>query len=101
MDESWTKAKGVFAALGGAPTAWLTLFFLAPLAIIWAFSFGENKSLTEIAVNGTFANYVHAIQPLYLGIILKSFWFAAITTLLCLVVGFPVAVAITFAQEKT
>jgi spermidine/putrescine transport system permease protein len=101
MDESWTKAKGVFAALGGAPTAWLAAFFLAPLAIIWAFSFGENKSLTEIAVNGTFANYLHAVQPLYLGIIAKSFWFAAITTALCLVVGFPVAVAITFAQEKT
>jgi spermidine/putrescine transport system permease protein len=101
MDESWAKAKGVFAAMGGAPTAWLTLFFLVPLAIIWAFSFGENKSLTEIAVDGTFANYAHAVQPLYLGIIAKSFWFAAITTALCLVVGFPVAVAITFASEKT
>jgi spermidine/putrescine transport system permease protein len=101
MDESWAKAKGVFAAVGGAPTAWLVAFFLVPLAIIWAFSFGENASLTKIVVDGTFSNYAHALQPLYLGIILKSFWFAALTTLLCLVVGFPVAVAITFASEKT
>ncbi|PMZ18023.1 spermidine/putrescine ABC transporter permease, partial [Pseudomonas sp. FW306-02-F08-AA] len=37
---------------------------------------------------------------LYFGIIIKSLWFAALTTLACLVVGFPVAVAITFASEK-
>jgi spermidine/putrescine transport system permease protein len=101
MDESWKRAKGVFAALAIPPVAWLGVFFLVPMAIIWAYSFGENRSLTQIAIDGTFANYIHAIQPLYLGIILKSFWFAAVTTLLCLVVGFPVAIAITFASEKT
>ena len=101
MDESWKKARGVFAALAGPPVVWLAAFFLIPLAIIWAYSFGENKNLVEITINGTFSNYAHAITPLYLGIILKSFWFAAITTLLCLIVGFPVAVAITFASEKT
>ena len=101
MDESWTKAKGVFAALFVPPTLWLAVFFIAPLAIVWAYSFGQNQGLTEIAVNGTFSNYLHAVQPLYLGIFLKSFWFAALTTVLCLVVGFPVAIAITFASEKT
>ena len=101
MDESWRKAKAVFATLGVPPVFWLVAFFLAPLTIIWGYSFGENKSLTEIAVNGTFSNYIHAIKPLYLGIIFKSFWFAAITTLLCLVVGFPVAIAITFASDKS
>ncbi len=101
MDESWKRAKAVFATLAVPPVFWLTAFFLVPLAIIWGYSFGENKNLVEITINGTFANYAHAITPLYLGIILKSFWFAAITTLLCLIVGFPVAVAITFASEKT
>jgi spermidine/putrescine transport system permease protein len=101
MDEHWKRAKGVFAAVAGPPVFWLVVFFLVPLAIIWAYSFGENKNLVEITINGTFSNYVHAIQPLYLDIIFKSFWFAAITTLLCLIIGFPVAVAITFASEKT
>jgi spermidine/putrescine transport system permease protein len=101
MDESWTRAKAVFASLAGPPVVWLFVFFLAPLAIIWGYSFGENRTLTQIAVDGTFSNYAHAIQPLYLGIIAKSFAFAALTTLICLVVGFPVAIAITFASEKT
>jgi spermidine/putrescine transport system permease protein len=101
MDESWRKAKAVFAALSIPPVVWLAGFFLIPLGVIWGYSFGVNKSLTEIAIDGTFANYVHAVKPLYLGIIFKSFWFAALTTALCLVVGFPVAIAITFASEKT
>lgn len=100
MDEAWSKAKGVFAAFGLPPVAWLLAFFLIPLSVIWGYSFGENASLTRIAVDGTFGNYVHAVKPLYLGIIAKSFWFAGITTLLCLIVGFPVAIAITFASEK-
>jgi spermidine/putrescine transport system permease protein len=101
MDESWQKARGVFAALSIPPVVWLAAFFLIPLGVIWGYSFGVNKSLTEIAIDGTFANYIHAVKPLYLGIIFKSFWFAALTTALCLVVGFPVAIAITFASEKT
>lgn len=101
MTESWKRAKGVFAAFAAPPGLWLLLFFLVPMAIIWAYSFGENKSLVEISVNGTVSNYAHAMRPLYLGIILKSFWFAALTTAICLIVGFPVAVAITFASAKT
>jgi spermidine/putrescine transport system permease protein len=101
MDESWTRAKAVFSAIAGPPVIWLFVFFLAPLAIIWGYSFGENRTLTQITVDGTFSNYAHAIQPLYLGIIAKSFAFAVLTTLICLVVGFPVAIAITFASEKT
>ena len=101
MDESWKRAKAVFATLGVPPVFWLAVFFLIPLGVIWAYSFGDNASLTRIAIDGTLANYAHAIRPLYLGIIFKSLWFAALTTVLCLVVGFPVAVAITFASEKT
>jgi spermidine/putrescine transport system permease protein len=101
MDESWARAKGVFAVVFGPPVVWLAGFFLIPLAIIWAFSFGDNVSLTKIAVDGTFANYAHAVRPLYLGIIWKSLWFAGLTTVLCLIVAFPVAIAITFAREKT
>lgn len=100
MDESWRRAKAVFAAVGLPPVVWLVVFFLAPLAICWGYSFGENRTLVDIDIDGTFSNYAHAIAPLYLGIILKSFWFAVLTTAICLVVGFPVAVAITFASEK-
>jgi spermidine/putrescine transport system permease protein len=79
---------------------WLALFFIVPMGIVWLYSFGENKGLIDVAFTGTWMNYRHAFDPLYLGIFWKSIVVAVITTFLCLVVGFPVAMAITFASEK-
>lgn len=101
MEQSWSRAKGAFFAVFTPTVAWLLAFFLIPLGIIWAYSFGTNEGLVDIAVTGTFKNYLRALEPLYLGIFVKSAAFAALTTALCVVVGFPVAMAITFASEKT
>jgi spermidine/putrescine transport system permease protein len=89
-----------FLATAIPPIAWIVVFFLAPLAIVWAYSFGQNAGLTDVEINGTFANYTRPLQPLYLGIFVKSVIVAGLTTLLCLIVGFPVALAIVFASEK-
>ena len=89
-----------FLATAIPPIAWIVAFFLAPLAIVWAYSFGQNVSLTEVDISGTFANYARALEPLYLQIFAKSVFVAAVTTLLCLVIGFPVALAIVFASER-
>ena len=99
--DNWRRARGMFGLLAAPPMLWLLVFFLAPLSIVWAYSFGENRSLTEIAVTGSFAEYARSVKPLYLGIIGKSAWLAGLTTAICLVVGFPVAVAITFAGART
>lgn len=98
--ESWRQERKTLLATLGPPLFWLTLFFLVPLAVVWAYSFGRNVGLTEIEISGTFANYVQAIQPLYLGIFFKSIVMAAACTVICLVAGFPVALAITFAPDK-
>ncbi len=100
MEQSWNRAKAIFAIILGPPLAWLLLFFLIPLTIVWVYSFGTNVGLTEIAFTGTFSNYARAIEPLYVGIFLKSVGVAGLTTLLCLIVGFPVALAITFAPDR-
>lgn len=100
MEQSWKRAKSVFAGALGPPLFWLVLFFLVPMAIVWAYSFGENEGLTDIAISGTFANYARVFEPLYLLIFWKSAWAAGLTTAICLVMGFPVALAITFAPPK-
>ncbi len=98
--QDWKQQKSVFAAIATAPLFWLLLFFVVPLSIVWAYSFGRNVGLTEIDLSGTFSNYGRALEPLYLGIFLKSVGVAALTTLICLIIGFPVALAITFAADK-
>ncbi|MBX3428268.1 MAG: ABC transporter permease [Hyphomonadaceae bacterium] len=100
MEQTWKQARAAFAAISVPPLAWLLFFFLIPLAVIWAYTFGENTGPTTIDFTGTFANYARALGPLYLGIFVKSVVVAAITTILCLVVGFPVALAIAFASPK-
>ena len=100
MEQHWKSAKGLFGAVLGPPLLWLVLFFMIPMGIIWLYSFGENRGLTEIALTGTFSNYLRALDPLYLKIFVKSVGIAGLTTLICLVIGFPVALAITFAPPK-
>ena len=98
--QDWKQQRSAFAAIATAPTAWLLLFFIIPLAIVWAYSFGSNDGLTAIKISGTFANYARALEPLYLQIFGKSVAVAALTTLICLIIGFPVAMAISFATPK-
>jgi len=100
MEQHWKSAKALFGAVLVPPLFWLALFFLVPMGIVWLYSFGENLGLTEIALTGTFSNYLRALDPLYLKIFVKSVGIAGLTTLICLVVGFPVALAITFAPPK-
>ena len=99
-EQPWSRAKAPFAIIFGPPALWLGLFFLVPLAIIWAYSFGKPLGLTEVAITGTLSNYARILDPVYLAVFLKSIWYAALTTVLCLVIGFPVALAITFASER-
>lgn len=101
MEQTWRQAKAAFAAIAVPPLAWLLFIFLIPLAVIWAYSFGQNSGPINIDITGTFANYFRAFEPLYLMIFWKSVVIAAITTLLCLIVGFPVAMAIAFASPRT
>ena len=99
--ESWKLAKKMFAAVAAPPVLWLVVFFALPMAVIWTYTFGVNAGPTTIDFTGTFANYARALEPLYLGIFWKSAVIAALTTALCLLVGFPVALAIAFAGPKT
>ncbi|NIM27767.1 MAG: ABC transporter permease subunit [Gammaproteobacteria bacterium] len=98
--DSWRRTPLVFWILGIPPSVWLIAFFLAPLALVCAFSFGEKRGIVDIAITGTLENYWRALDPLYLQIFAKSFWFAGITTAICLVVAFPIALAITFASPR-
>ncbi len=98
--DSWRRAKLAFLATLAPPAVWLIAFFLLPMAVIWAFSFGVNAGLTDVAITGTLQNYVRALEPLYLGVLGKSLLFAALTTGLCLVIGFPVALALAFASPR-
>jgi spermidine/putrescine transport system permease protein len=67
---------------------------------MWLLSFGEKHGIVDIAMTGTLNNYTRALQPLYLWIFAKSVGFAGLTTLVCLLVAFPIALAMAFAPPR-
>jgi spermidine/putrescine transport system permease protein len=93
----WRKTPGIFLASIGPPLVWFLLFFALPLGIVWAYSFGTNVGIADIEISGTFANYARTLEPVYLSILLKSALIAGAATLLCLLIGLPVALAISFS----
>jgi spermidine/putrescine transport system permease protein len=95
MEQQRIRQQGFLLAVITAPAAWITLFFVIPLSVIWAYSFGRTLGLTEVAVTGTLSNYVRVFDPVYLLIFAKSLVFAGLTTAVCLVIGFPYALAMT------
>jgi len=98
--DHWRKSAGAFWVAFAPPTLWLLAFFLAPLSLIWLFSFGVKSGITDIDIVWTLEQYARALEPLYLGIFGKSLWMAALTTAICLVVAFPVAIGIVFAPPR-
>lgn len=99
MDD-WRSAPRVFWIFLLPGTLWLGLFFFVPLALVWVLSFGERAGPVDIIVTWTFENYRQALDPLYLGLFWKSFWVAAVATAICLLVGLPVAFAVSFADAR-
>ncbi len=98
--ESWRKTPLVFWLLNLPPAFWLTVFFVVPLGIVWVISFGEKRGIVDIDITWTLENYRRALEPLYLEIFWKSVVMAGLATLICLVVGYPVAFVIAFAPER-
>ena len=92
--QDWRQNKLAFAVLILPPTAWLVIFFTVPLAIVWVYSFGERGPLGETLLDVSLANYARAIEWINLAILAKSAWIAIVTTVLCIAVGFPIAMGI-------
>ncbi len=98
--ENWRRSPLVFWVFSAPPTLWLAVFFLAPLALIWGLSLAEKRGIIEIAYTWQFDNYLRAFEPVYLQVLWKSIWVAAVTTAICLVVAFPIMFAISFAPQR-
>ena len=98
--DRWSKTPLLFGLLTLPAAVWLVVFFLVPLGFVWVLSFGEKTGILDIDITWTLANYLRALDPLYLGVVWQSVWIAALATAICLLVGFPIALAITFAPGR-
>jgi spermidine/putrescine transport system permease protein len=70
---------------------WLLLLLVLPTLIIFQLSLVPNIRPGNIVNPSSLANYIRILDPLYLQVIWRSLWLAMGTTIICLILGFPVA----------
>jgi spermidine/putrescine transport system permease protein len=73
---------------------WMALFFAAPLAIVCGYSFLTRGDYGGVEQPWTAENFTRLADPLYLGILWRSIWIASVSTALCAILGFPLALFI-------
>jgi putrescine transport system permease protein len=103
------------ALVTSVPYLWLVMFFMIPFVIVLKISFSDSQiamppyvplfqwaseRVLEIKLN--FANYTFLVEDnLYWKAYLNSIQVAAVSTLLCLLIGYPMAYAIARSQSST
>lgn len=70
---------------------WLFIFALIPNAMVVMVSFMPRGETEFVELGLTLESYGKLLDPLYLQVFWESFWLAALTTFLCLVIGYPFA----------
>jgi len=110
---------------------WLMLFVIVPTVMLVVISFASRDALGRIVWDFSFQNYTRALdwdtikalpqilpaaiaekgllggvaktfdEFLWFGILLKSIWYAFLTTIICVIVGYPVAYFIGRSPEGT
>jgi putrescine transport system permease protein len=100
------------SAVGGTPTLWLVLFFMVPFIIVLKISFSESvlamppylplwqwvgERALAVRLNFTSYNYLFT-DSLYVSSYLYSLKVAAVSTVCCLLLGYPMAYGIARAS---
>lgn len=80
--------------------AWLIIFALLPNIIVMIASFLTRDEDKFLAMPITLENYLRLIDPLYLKVFLHSLSMASITTMICLLLGYPFAWLVSRAEKK-
>jgi len=84
-----------------APSWTVTIvLFLAPLLIVLAYSLLTRGVYGGITQPWTIESYQRLGDFLYLAILWRSFWIAGASTILCLVLGFPLALFISRSDKR-
>jgi spermidine/putrescine transport system permease protein len=72
--------------------AWLLVFFLVPLLIIFVVSFGSKDATGHVVLtNPGLQNYIEATKPEFLPAFANSLRYSLLTTILSLAIGYPIA----------
>ena len=78
---------------------WLAIFVVAPFLIVLAVSFFSRGTYGGISWVFTWQNYLRIFNPIYLEIFYSSIFLSLVTTVICLVLSYPVAWALATTPQ--
>lgn len=87
-------------AMIGPTVGWLLLFLLIPLVLVVGISFMEKNGFGGVKMIFSLEAYKELFKIEYLSIFGNSFGLAGVTTIICLVVGYPFAYIIANAPQR-
>ena len=92
------RSRTAGAALAAPAWAWLLLFFVAPVAMVVWFSFGYKPGIFGTHANDilSFDRYAEAMSPTFFATFQNTLWVGIIGTVLCFLIGAPVAYWMAF-----
>ena len=76
---------------------WMLIFIVAPLFLIIYYTFTKT---TDEGIKFTLENMVRLCDPIYLRVFLRSVWLALASTVLCLLIGYPVALILASREYR-
>lgn len=77
---------------------WSALFIVIPLIIVLFFSFTKE---TSSGYSFSLENYSRLLSPQYFSVFKRSIWLAFISTIACLIIGYPIAYIISQMKSST
>jgi spermidine/putrescine transport system permease protein len=96
------RSRGLqLSFLLGPSLGWLLLFFVLPLLVIVLYSFATPGPTGRVEWVLTLNNYVELFTTgIYVNAYVRSLWIAVETTLICLLIGYPLALFIVRASPR-
>ena len=92
MQQTLRRRPALAAWLLLAPAAlWLILFFILPLLIVIVYSFLGRGTYGGVIWEFTLENVQRVFDKLYLHTFFRSSYIALLTTIICLILGYPLA----------
>jgi len=84
---NWLQPLAILAPSG----IWLLLLLVLPTLLIFELSLVPGIRPGDVVNPSGLGNYIRIFDPLYLRVIRRSLFFAVDTTIICLILGLPVA----------
>ncbi len=101
LKKTWTALANYLSQQAHLPYVghvglWMIIFVIAPLMIILYFSFLRAGNFGQILPGLTLENYIFVFKGAHGLILLRSFYYAFLTNLICILIGYPLAYWIVY-----